>query len=563
MQPEFVDIHGSNVVVSLQENNGMAILELAPSGPVLSRVFSTGTVDNRRADLEEEDAIDFNAVYPATVIANGDESEDPSGNVIPAGSRCPDAITFSPSGQVIYSADEGEFNFTGGRGWSAWDLNGNFLWDDGGALEAHAVARGHYPEGRSKNKGIEVEGVTTVNFSGHKFAIALSERGSFAAIYRLLDEAAPLFVQIVPTGISPEGVVALPSKNVFITADEVSGTLSFFQGYAGRAALDADKPVLISAGVDAPWAALSGLTSLPSNPNALLAVPDNALPTSIFRIDLNGGVGRVSNLGAVTANGVEMRYDGEGITMDQSILAPANSGVWIASEGDADTNPNLLVQIDRNGAVIREIQLPANIDAAADPALPGTAQGGANGEMIRSNGFEGVCLSSDGRYLLAPIQRDFAGEFSSPKYARIARYDLEQLVNNPSLQVGLRAGGDWEFYFYELDSDDGSNWAGLSELINLGGDVYAVIERDKGIGAGSQLKKIYEFSLAGLSADADGLPGAGDTVAKTLIADIRDAFSPLEKVEGLALTSLGELWVGLDNDGGEVESRLINLGPLN
>ncbi len=242
VQPEFVDIHGNTVVVSLQENNGMAIIELAPSGPVLSRVFSTGTVGNRRADLAEEDAIDFNAVYPATVIANGDESVDPSGNVIPAGSRCPDAITFSPSGNVIYSADEGEFNYTGGRGWSAWDLNGNFLWDDGGALEAHAVARGHYPEARSANKGIEVEGVTTVNFSGHRFAIALSECGSFAAIYRLLDEAAPLFIQIVPTGISPEGVVALPSKNVFVTADEVSGTLSFFQGYAGQRSADEHLP---------------------------------------------------------------------------------------------------------------------------------------------------------------------------------------------------------------------------------------------------------------------------------------------------------------------------------
>jgi hypothetical protein len=116
------------------------------------------------------------------------------------------------------------------------------LWDDGGALEAHAVARGHYPEARSANKGIEVEGVTTVNFSGHRFAIALSERGSFAAIYRLLDEAAPLFIQIVPTGISPEGVVALPSKNVFVTADEVSGTLSFFQGYAGQRSADEHLP---------------------------------------------------------------------------------------------------------------------------------------------------------------------------------------------------------------------------------------------------------------------------------------------------------------------------------
>lgn len=562
VQPEFVDIHGTTVAVSLQENNGIAIIELAPAGPSLTRAFSLGTVSDRPADITEEDAIDFDSLYPATVIANGDESTDPSGNIVPAGTRCPDAISFSPSGDVIYSADEGEFNYTGGRGWSAWDLNGNFLWDDGGALEAHAVARGHYPEGRSENKGIEMEGITTVNFGGNRFAIVLSERGSFAAIYRLRDEAAPLFVQIVPTGIEPEGVVALPSKNVFLTSDEESGTLSFFQGFAGRADLDEDKPALISGGVDEPWAAISGMAALPNNDDALLFVPNNALPTSIFRIDLNDGVGRVTNLGDVTIGGVGQRYDGEGLAIDTSIMAPANPAVWIASEGNASDRPNLLVQIDNTGEVVREIQLPVNIDAAADPSLSGNAQGGANGEMIRSNGFEGVCLSDDGRYLFAVIQRDFAGEFTSPKYARIARYDLEQLVNNPSLQVGLRAGGDWEFFFYQLDSDDGSNWAGLSEIINLGGDSFAVIERDKGIGAGSQLKKIYEFDLSGLTGDSDGLPGADDTVSKTLLFDIRDAFSPLEKVEGLALTEDGDLWVGLDNDGGEVESRLINLGDL-
>ena len=44
-----------------------------------------------------------------------------------------------------------------------------------------------------------------------------------------------------------------------------------------------------------------------------------------------------------------------------------------------------------------------------------------------------------------------------------------------------------------------------------------------------------------------------------LFEDVQGAFSPLEKVEGLATGSSGEVWIALDNDGGEVESRLIRL----
>lgn len=39
-------------------------------------------------------------------------------------------------------------------------------------------------------------------------------------------------------------------------------------------------------------------------------------------------------------------------------------------------------------------------------------------------------------------------------------------------------------------------------------------------------------------------------------------FFPYEKIEGLAVTHDGHLWIALDNDGGEVESRLIDSGPV-
>ena len=44
--------------------------------------------------------------------------------------------------------------------------------------------------------------------------------------------------------------------------------------------------------------------------------------------------------------------------------------------------------------------------------------------------------------------------------------------------------------------------------------------------------------------------------------DVVEQFSPYEKIECLALTIgwFSDLWMALDNDGGEVESRLRFLG---
>ncbi len=561
-QPEFVDIFGSTVAVTLQENNGVALVDIKdPNNPVLTRVFSSGIASSRYTDLDEDEAIDLNDLYPDTVGIFYDRPKDAAGTELSGGLRMSDAIAFSADGSVLYTADEGELNFTGGRGFSAWDLNGNPVWDDAGKAERYAVRMGQYPDARSANKGIEMEGVEVATFGAKDFAFVLSERGSFMLVVDVTAPAAPKILQLLPTGSSPEGVVAIPARGLVVTADEVSNTLSIFSAYVGPSPVSPAQPVLYSASPSEPWSAFSGFAARPGG-QELLAVPDNALPTALYRIKIGGQFAQVVKAADVTVNGVQARYDCEGVALDRSILAPANPGGWLASEGNGSSIPNLLVQVDGSGAVLREIQLPFGVDAAADPNLPGNAQGGAGGQKIRSNGFEGMCLSDDGRYLLAAIQRDFANEFGSPKYTRIARYDLDQLVQNPGLQVGLRAGGDWEFFFYELDSADTANWDGLSEIVNLGGDRFALIERDKGIGTGSTLKKIYEVSLAGLVGDTDGIPDASDTVGKTLLADVLAQFFPYEKIESLAVTPQGDLWIGMDNDGGTVENRVVNLGPI-
>ena len=76
------------------------------------------------------------------------------------------------------------------------------------------------------------------------------------------------------------------------------------------------------------------------------------------------------------------------------------------------------------------------------------------------------------------------------------------------------------------------------------------------------LKAVYAFRLGNAVVDTDGQPGEAtgtDVVEKRLVQDVAADFFPFEKVEGIALIR-GELWVGLDNDGGEVANRIVNKG---
>lgn len=558
-QPEFVAWHGDLAAVTLQENNGGAIVDLQnPNAPALQTIFSSGVVAPRPADLVRNARIQFTNSYPTQAPG----VLDAGGNPVPAGSRFSDAIAFSPDGSILYTADEGEMAFTGGRGFSWRQPNGAFVADDGGSLEQWAVVFSYYPEARSQAKGIEAEGITTARFGNRDYLFVSSERGSFCAVYSIDNPAQPQLVQLLPTGLQPEGLLAIPSRRLLVTADELSGTLTLFEGVATPPSPSKDQPQLYSADLTTPWAAISGLCP-GDHPLQFFAVPDSALPTVIVSIETGQGFAPVRAELPVLRSGVQATYDGEGICRDTSIVRPANPGFWIASEGNATNLANLLVQVDGGGTVLREIQMPFAVDGAALQGLGGTAQGPAGGGKVTSNGFEGCCLSTDGRWLFAAIQREFNGEFATgTKYARIARYDLQQVQGGTAPVSGLRTGGDWQFFYFAFDTNDPINWPGLSEITCVGTDKFLVIERDKGIGIGSTLKKLYGFSIAGLTPDADGLPDSSDTVTKVLVLDVVKEFSPYEKIEGIGVLPTGALWVALDNDGGALESRLRFLGKL-
>ncbi|CAA0078395.1 Uncharacterised protein [Halioglobus japonicus] len=214
-QPEYVAIAHSKqlAAVSLQENNGIVLVDYLAGK--ITGAFNLGIASPRPADLQNDGNVKLVQSYPT------DATTQPL-----AGTRFPDAISFTPDGEFILSADEGELSLTGGRGFSIWTLNGEFVWDDGGEIERRANELGLYPDERSDVRGIEVEGITSARFGARDYAFAVSERGSFVVIYDISDPRAPEFVQILPTGKGPESVVAIAQRNLVAVAAEKGGSIT-------------------------------------------------------------------------------------------------------------------------------------------------------------------------------------------------------------------------------------------------------------------------------------------------------------------------------------------------
>lgn len=134
-QPEFVDISSDGrAAVSLQENNGLAIFDVAAalSGQLQVTISNLGVVADRPADLTSDGEVSLTQTYPADALA-----DEPN-----AGTRQPDAIDWGPDNSLVYTANEGEVELTGGRGFSAFTPDGELLFDDGGQLTQTAAEQG-------------------------------------------------------------------------------------------------------------------------------------------------------------------------------------------------------------------------------------------------------------------------------------------------------------------------------------------------------------------------------------------------------------------------------------
>jgi hypothetical protein len=510
-EPEFVAVNDAGeIVVTLQENNHIVVIG---ADGVVSSHFSAGSVDLSGIDTKKDGRMDFTGEAAGVL-------------------REPDAVKWVDADHFVV-ANEGDWN-GGSRGFTIFKRDGSVVYESGASLEHAIAALGHYPDHRNK-KGAELESVEVATFDGVPMLFVASERASLIAVYDLTNPAAPVLKQILPSGVSPEGMVAIPSRNLFATANEVDlredglapAHVMVFERAEGVAAY----PTITSEGADPliGWAALSGLAA--GAEGTLYAVSDSVLSAAptIYTIDATQTPAKVTAAMVVTRGGdAAQKLDLEGITTD------GEGGFWLASEGRSDRMiPHALLHVDAEGAIVEEVSLP---EVLLD-------------QEIRF-GFEGVAKVGDVLWLA--VQREWQDD---PKgMVKLLAYNT--------------ADKTWGAVHYPLDAPTEGAWMGLSE-ITLHGDHLYLIERDNQIADKAVTKKLTRVALADLKpAELGGpLPVVTKELVRDLVPDLNlHGGYTSEKVEGFAVDAAGTGWLVTDNDGtndSSGETFFWSIGPMN
>ncbi|MDM7932542.1 esterase-like activity of phytase family protein [Tabrizicola sp.] len=512
-EPEYVDVNpAGEIVVTLQENNHIVVIG---ADGVVSGHFSAGAVDLTGIDTGRDGKMDFSGAKMG----------------VP---REPDAVKWVDADHFV-TANEGDWK-GGSRGFTIFNRDGSVAYDSGSSLEHAMVAMGHYPDHRN-SKGVELESVEVATFDGVPHLFVASERASLVAVYDLTNPAAPVLKQILPSGISPEGMVAIPARNLFATANEVDlradGLAPAHVMVYARAEGVAAYPTITSAGTDTliGWAALSGLAADPAEAGKLYAVSDSALSAAptIYTIDASQAPARITAATVVTRGGeTAQKLDLEGITSD------GEGGFWLASEGRSDRLiPHALLHVDADGKITKEIPLP---EVLLD-------------QEIRF-GFEGVTKVGDVLWLA--VQREWQDDPAG--MVKLLAYDI--------------TNASWTAVHYPLDAPGEGAWMGLSE-ITLSGDHLYLIERDNQNADRAATKKLTRVALADLAPAPLGgpLPVVTKELVRDLIPDLNlHGGYTSEKVEGFAVDAAGIGWLVTDNDGtndSSGETYFWSIGALN
>lgn len=123
----------------------------------------------------------------------------------------------------------------GGRSFSIWHgQTGELIFDSKNELDRRCVELGIYPDGRSDDKGSEPETVTIGRVGNNNLLFVALERANAIFIYDVTNPRRPVFLQYLPTGIAPEGVLFVtrdqsPSgRSMLIISNETSGTVNIF-----------------------------------------------------------------------------------------------------------------------------------------------------------------------------------------------------------------------------------------------------------------------------------------------------------------------------------------------
>lgn len=544
-EPEFVDINTKDeAVVSLQENNHLAIVDLK-SGKV-ARHFSAGSTRISGVDATEE------KIGPQSggLIELTDD--------IGERRREPDAVHWIGDDRFA-TANEGDYEDAegvegGSRSFTIFGKDGKVKFEAGNQFEYEIVRAGHFPQARAANKGVEPEGIEFARIGGLNYLFVGAERANAIGVYELATTSSkPVFRGLLPTGVGPEGIRAIPGRNLLAVSSEadnpalarsIVATYKLNIGLKGPA-----YPQLVSkkeqSGKPIPWVAISGLSGDAKNKNKLWAVSDSYLAQSwLYEIDASRTPAVITKRVPVGLADSDDQLKGE---FDlEGVAARPEGGFWVASEGRIEvgtSRPNLIVRIAADGSVQQSIPLPAALAAGAT-----------------SSGLEGVTVTGSAKAgnetVYVALQRAWKDDPAG--FAKLGKYDV--------------AKGEWSFVRYPLDpgASPAGGWVGLSEITALPGERNAlIVERDNQIGAQARVKKLYRVDLKAADWKPFGEPLS--TIKKTLRRNVlldldRRSVTVPDKLEGVGLTRDGRVFLATDNDGvdGNLgETLFFGLGKIN
>ena len=234
-EPEYIAVNaaGTKAFVSLQEANAMAVLDLQSKS--FDKVIGLG-------------AKDFNAVGNEIDPLNNTNGTVLFGTYAAKGLYMPDGMaTYERNGQTfIVMANEGDFReddgdrstagslgaasplnnlrisntdssagdlyAAGARSFSIRDADGKLIYDSGSILDKEAYALGIYDDSRSRDKGVEPEGVELIKIGGKTFAFIGLERTtkSAVAVFDISDPTRVDYLDMIVTDgdLRPEGLEA-------------------------------------------------------------------------------------------------------------------------------------------------------------------------------------------------------------------------------------------------------------------------------------------------------------------------------------------------------------------
>lgn len=519
LEPEYVSINGKNqLAVTLQENNGVAIIDLQTNR--ITNVFSAGSAEVKGVDTQSDKLINPTDTLPATP-------------------REPDAIAWIDDNHVA-TANEGDWK-GGTRGWTVFDASGKIVWDAGNSVENLAIRHGLHNNKRAKKKGVEIEGIATAKMNGTNYAFVGSERSNFVAVYNVNDPANPQFVQMLFTTNGPEGILPIPERNMLAVSSEVDEPDNAVRSAVTlyRLGGQESQPSIVSTDEgDAPigWGALGALTADPKDANRLYAASDSAYANGwVYTIDASKQPAVITERRAVKRDGAPAEdLDIEGISV------AADGGFWIASEGKKGKD-NRLFHTDKDLNITSTVGLPADV-----------------AEHIGKWGLEGVSSTKDENgveQLFVAIQR--------PLWKDPEAKDREALEGENTTRIGKydTKTKKWQWFGYELEKPAGKgDWMGLSEITALDDKHLLVIERDKLNGPDAKVKRVMKVTLpegsaegaaAGANGDASG--GALPMVNKELAVDVLPKLRATngwtqEKLEGFTIAADGQMYAVTDND---------------